>query len=749
MPSRSVIASILLPIAVLAGETRAGEPFRLRLSTELLLERAADGANFVSARRASGKPGGQTALEGDVELRRLGIVVRADRATYDPDTDTVSAEGRVRVSQRGSLFEGERLQLRLDRSEGYFLAPEYQFPFYGGRGRADRIEFAGRGLARLYNGSYTTCETDDPDWEIRAERLDLDQNEGEGRARGASLYLGGMRVFAMPVAYFSISDERKTGLLTPSFYLSDQTGAEAVLPFYWNIAPNRDMTLYPRLMARRGLQLGAWFRYLEPSMFGDAKLELTPRDAVTGTTRYFYSTEHAFRDWAGWSGGLRLRGVSDDDYFVNYSRSILTSSERSLPRELYVSRVAGDWTTVVALRTYQNILEARADPPYDELPRVTVHNDLRDLAGFDISAVFDLARFDIADRAQPTGWRLVANPSVSLPLLRAGYFLVPRLSVHASSYQLDRSVGLPRTLWRVVPTASFDAGLIFERDMQVLGERFTQTLEPRLFYVRTPYRDQSDFPDFDSNVADFGFVRMFSENTFTGSDRIADANQLTAAVFSRLIEPSTGVERARFALGQRTYFEPQRVTLAGVSPITDRRSDLLAGMAMQLTRSTAIDTLLQYSVRDREVPRLNFSWQYRPQDNRVVNFSYRYQRGIINQFDTSWQWPLAARWNWLGRLNYSFLGSTDPATGAELEQPGMVQAIAGFEYDACCWRLRVVGQRYITSTRDTNTALFLQLELKGVGRIGNDPSDILRRGIRGYRLPSDRPEIPSTYFGYE
>jgi LPS-assembly protein len=704
---------------------------------------------YVQGDRVNVRADRDTTIEGDAELRRAGTVVQADRITYYEADEEAFAVGNVRVTREGSVFVGPQLMLQLDTNEGSFASPAYYMPQYNGRGRAELIEFLGGRRTRFTRATYTTCEPDDADWILHTESLTLDENAGAGTGRVARLSFKGVNVLALPIFAFPLGDERKSGFLPPTLSINSRSGVDVVVPYYWNIAPNRDFTFYPRVSARRGVQIGGEYRYLEPRYQGDINFELNPSDQVTGDERYFYHLRHGFAGYAGWSGGWDVRGVSDDDYFVDYSRSILSSAERILPQHLYAMRTLGsDWSLRVDVQKWHAILDARPGP-YERVPQIQLRQLKRDVYGFDIDTMFDATQFRSPVPLGPQGWRFVANPQISWPIVRPGWSVVPKVSLHATSYQLDRNAGYDTELTRVLPTFSIDAGLVFERPAQFFGREMTQTLEPRLFYARTPYRDQSDIPILDAATTDFSFAQLFSENTFVGHDRIADVNQLTAAAVSRLIEPSTGAERMRFAVGQRIYFSDQRVTIPGIGPVTDDRSDILLAATGQIRPGMSFDTGLQYSVERSRIPRVSALWRWQPREGQILNLGARYRSEEIGQLDASWRWPVSARWMSMGRLNYSFLGSgTDPISGIPNER-GLVESVLGLEYRACCWTSRFVVQRYTTGVDTQTTAFFVQLELKGLGRIGSDPFDILRRNIPGFQVPDPVAGPTSRYFGYE
>lgn len=727
---------------------------RLRLETELReanLEADAARPTFARGDSVEGRPNREITLEGNAEVRRGGTTVRGDRLTIYEADDEVVAVGRVRVSREGMVFTGPEVTLKLDANEGSFASPRYYVPATGARGEAERADFLGRGEVAMTNATYTTCKPDDPDWYLRAESFTLDRTKEEGSARWATLYFKDLPVFKAPAVSFPLGDERRSGFLAPTLSISSTYGAEVRVPYYWNIAPNRDFTLYTNATARRGLQVGGLARYLESNATGATRFEYNPNDLEAQAPRWMIDSTHTLTHWNGFSGGWVLRGVSDDRYFVDYSRTIAQSAERSLPRSVFLTRGFGDTVVTARALAYQNILEARSAPAYDRLPQISITHAKRDLAGFDLLVSADATEFsrNLAGSAQ--GARMIVNPSIAYPFGGPAWFLTPKASVHATSYRLDVNPLGPESIDRVLPTVSLDSGLVLERNTTLGSRDMIQTLEPRLLYVYTPYRDQSLIPVFDSAVANLSFATLFNEQLFVGGDRIADANQITAGAVSRFIEPSTGIESLRLGAAQRVYFNEQRVTLPGVPSRTYSRSDVLLVASGNLGGGHNLDAGVQVSVADGNLPRFGVSWRYWPAHDRLFNLALRYQERDYAQIDTSWRWPVTKRWSTLGRINYSVLREgIDPKTGVlGPTQPQLLEGVAGFEYAADCWIARIVAQRYVTTTSQQTSAFFVQLELNGLGRIGLDPFDILTRNIPGFRPPSTRPASPSRFFGYE
>jgi LPS-assembly protein len=683
----------------------------------------------ILADQADGRADREVKLNGNVEINRADTTLQSERARYDVVEDTVEAYGKVRIDRAGDHYTGTELQLNLESGKGRVLQPTYKLELNNARGSASRVEFENEEQATVYNGTYSTCEAAEPDWYLRANTMNLDMGRNVGYSTGTTLYFKGVPIIpGIPALSFPLSNERKSGVLPPTLTTTSRGGLEFMLPYYFNIAPNRDLTLYPKLIAKRGIQLGAEARYLGEHYAGVTSVEVLPHDRETDTNRYAFSSRFSQALTRDWSYGWDLNTASDDAYPGDFGNSIITRNQRQLLRELRTDYVRPLWAISARVQNYQVLQDpdSVSNPalfvqrPYDRLPQISFYTGRYDVAGFDWTMPAELTRFWHPDLVR--GTRLLANPQISYPFLRPGYYVTPKLSVHTSRYELeDADSGRPRSLSRTLPTFSVDSGMVFERDSTLLGKPVTQTLEPRLFYVYTPYRDQSQFPNFDSAEASFNFAQIFSENRFIGNDRISDANQLTAALVSRFVEPN-GAARLRLALGQRFYFTPPRVELnAGAVLPTQSRSDLLLGAGGRINDTWSVDSLIQYSESERRVDSATHGVQWTPGPKRVLNAEYRYVRGSFEQLTLSAQWPIARRWYGVGRISRS------------LPDGKTVDSLLGVEYNADCWVLRMVGQRYATATQRQNSAIFFQLEFNGLSSIGPNPLKTLMRSISGYQ----------------
>lgn len=718
-------------------------PLPLALTPELPQQRPATEAPlpvFVRAMEIRGHQDREVEAEGDVEVRKLGITVTADRMTYDLPSDTVTAQGNVRVQTDNALARGPELSLNLESQTGHMAAPRYMLAQEHARGEAAQAEFLGKDRMRLSGASYTTCGPGQDDWFIRASELHIDRSANEGVARHARVEFMDVPLLYTPWISFPLSRARKSGLLAPSFGTTDNSGAEFTLPYYWNIAPNYDATITPRFMQKRGLQLGGEFRYLKPTYSGTLQAEYLPNDRLTDTNRSATYWQHQQQFGYGLAGALNLQRVSDNDYFRDLSTLVAQTAQTLLPREGVLTYGLGGLSVTARVQRFQVLQDPLAPiiAPYNRQPQVSLGYSKLDFLGTDLRVTGEYA--DFRSTGLVSGRRFVAYPSVSLPLARSWGYFTPKVGVHYTRYTLDETTtSLPDATGtvrpyatdatRTLPIYSLDTGLVFEREAGLFGQAMVQTLEPRLYYLYVPYKDQSRLPSFDSAEADFNFAQIFSENRFSGHDRVSDANQLTVALTSRWLEPATGQERLRAMVGQRLSFRVPQVTLISAAP-KDRRSDFLASLGGLIAPGWSLDSAWEYNPNLRHTQRYNVGVRYAPQPGQVANFTYRFNRNDLRQLDASAQWPLAPQWQGVARWNYS------------LKDRRLLEGIAGVEYNKGCWALRLVAHRFVTATQQTTNAFFVQLELAGASSLGSNPLSLLRQSITGY-TPTELQ--PGTY----
>lgn len=713
----------------------------------------AAGATEVMADRLTGQRLGELVAEGNAALRRDGLELTADRVAYNELTDGARADGNVHVKQGQDTISGPSAWMTLHEQVGEFVSPNYQMsrvtvPEGGiepttvtGRGHADKLYFDGQNRYRLDEATWSTCEAADPDWYIKAGELELDYDTETGVAKRSSLVFKGVPILWWPRMTFPLVAQRQSGFLTPTLGMSNKTGLDVSVPYYWNIAPNYDATIAPRYMGRRGLQVAGEMRYLMPSYEGEARVEWLPKDSVTGDARSLGSWAHRQSLGSNLFATLDVNAVSDDAYFEDLSSRLAVASRVNLLREGRLFWNGGGWWNASAMvQSYQTL---SGESPYRRVPQLLM-SGLRDDLPFGATFSFqnEYVKFAHPDSGRAEGSRTTLYPQLALPFVRPGYYITPKVSLHYTKYDLDRPLDGGRTsISRSVPIVSLDTGLYFERDTQLFGQAYQQTLEPRLFYVRAPYRYQEDIPVFDTARYDFGFAQIFTENNYVGGDRIADANQVTVAVTSRLIDEKTGTERLRATLGQRFHFSDQRVTLneLGKTPVessSDRsRTDWLAAFQGRVSRHVWLDSAWQYNPDDDITERFNARVRYQPEYARVLNVGYRYSRDVLRDVDVSAQWPLGQGWYGVMRVTRS------------LKEKRITETIAGFEYTGgCgCWVFRTAAHRFATNPDDATHALFFQLELNGLASIGPSPVNLLKRSVPGYGKIND--SVSERFFG--
>lgn len=753
--SLALAAVCTLPGAALAQQGAALPALRLKASPALTESLPAPDTalpTFVRGERITGGGGTATAVEGDAELRKAGMTLRSATLQHDARHDIARSDSSVRLNHAGNLYQGSSARMQVDAHEAVVHHPSYRLLANGAHGTAQRLDMLDASRATVWGGTYTTCQCEDengkPDWILRAKELTLDNEEGVGRAKNAVLEFKGLPLLPLPALSFPLNSQRRSGLLPPTIGLDNKSGLSFLQPYYFNIAPNRDATLWPHLMLRRGLDLGGQFRYLEQSYRGRISAHYLAGDRLRHRDRWGIFTRHngTLRPAIGPVGVyLNLNRVSDAEHWRDFSsRGNAFNTTRLLASEggavwrrghFSFSALASKWQTL------QSVGDSVIVPPYDRLPSFTARYARLNHRGFDYLAEANFTRFrgERSLTRQADADRAHVLVQVARPFEWPWGFVIPKAQVHSAHYSFSGAGGAtPKNQQRTVPTFSLDSGLVFERSTRLAGRPLLQTLEPRLKYVYTPYRDQSSIPRYDTNAYDFNFATIWAENPYTGHDRIADNKLITAGVTTRFIDPASGAEKLRLAVAQRYRFTPQRLTG------TDRGwSDMMLGAGLHWNPHWSFDSTVQYNTHTRRSTRSTVHARYTPGPYRSLNLAYRWQRRQYPRssefIDIAWQWPLGrlgelgtshssssgacgrGRWYSAGRLNYS------------RSDHHMVDGVLGVEYDAGCWISRLVLEKTNLSSSSATKRVLFQIEFRGLGRVGNNPLAALRAHIPRYQ----------------
>ncbi|OOZ37826.1 hypothetical protein BOW51_00685 [Solemya velesiana gill symbiont] len=660
---------------------------------------------------------------GNVVVREGDQLVEAEHIRYDKTSDTLEAKEGIYFEQPGLRITGQKATMQLEEHSGEIEELEYRLLDKSARGSAKLAQLENSDRSHFQQVNYTTCRPGNSDWLIEAEELHVDKATGVGSAKDAKLTSKGVPLFYVPTITFPVDNRRKSGFLIPSAGYGDKTGLDVEIPYYFNIAPNMDATLTPRIMTDRGLMLGGEFRYLAEWHEGEIKAEILPGDQNVSPGidenrgSFSYQAKGAPADH--WSFDVDINHVSDDEYLNDLGKSLAVSSQKKLERRGDLKYNGDGWFARLRLHDYQIVGD---DPkPYAKLPQLLIELDKpNQAAGLTYHLHAEYVYFDKSDAVH--GSRLDLQPGISLPMRRPWGYLTPKLSARYTSYSLEDHTGPNDIPSRTLPTFSLDGGLFYERTTSWFGNATIQTLEPRLFYLYTPEEDQSSLPDFDTSEYDFSFASLFRENRFSGSDRVGDANQLTLALTSRQFSDESGEELFRASIGQIYYFRDREVQLSGPTQ-TDDSSALVAEVDTKLGQNWRARAAVQWNPHnDEEVEKSALSFHYNDENERIFNFAYRFSEDLIEQTDLSARWAVGSHTHLVGRWNYSLRDNTT------------MEVFGGLEYDSCCWNTRVVLRQHRTDAdEEPDLGIFLQLELKGLTGFGEKIDEFLERGILGYQ----------------
>jgi LPS-assembly protein len=724
-----------------------------------------------------GQEDADTLVQGNVRLSRGDQFLGTDRLVYNQTSGNYRAEGSVRYQDSGMRIVAQSAEGNQDTDTHQINDLQYQLMRRRGNGGAEKITLKDDNGA-LYGATYSTCDPGQRAWELRAREIDIDMAKGRGVARNATLRVGKVPVLYVPYFPFPTDDRRQTGLLYPSIASSSRNGFDWRQPIYLNLAPNYDATLYPRIMSKRGFQMGGEFRWLYEQGSGTVYGAWMPKDDLPGRRPERYLNDLAGFAIPGaelpdsnrgqfglnathnfdrtWYATANLGWVSDTHYLEDFSNSLYGVSNYFIRSDAGVFGRGRYWNAGVSADHYQlaDYTLTDANLPYDRLPRLFGHwaqpfGNLLE-AGVDselvhfVHADYDYPAYPGAPalhQYQFDGTRFDLKPFIAANLDGASWFVHPKLAWRYTAWQLDNrwmsQPGVTETsLRRSVPIASVDAGMYFDRAMQFHGDDYLQTFEPRLYYLRVPYRDQSGVPLFDTAPMTFSWGQLFRDNRYTGADRQTDANQLTIAATTRFINEADGREKLALSLGQIRYFEDSQVFIPGAeTPVAQGKSAWVAEASFAPSDRWQINGAYQWDPKIRGQDLASLRTRYLVGDRGIVNLGYRYRRNtsfrpgidppeardLIKQADFSFLYPITDNWSVVGRYYYSLLD----------HKP--LEEIAGVQWESCCLAVRAVARRYLRDrTGELNNALQLEVELKGLGSAGQKTERVLRRAILGY-----------------
>ncbi|MDR2877290.1 MAG: LPS-assembly protein LptD [Chromatiales bacterium] len=663
-------------------------------------------------------------LIGNVSAFRDDQLLYTDRAIYEQRHSRINAIGNVRYLRKGLMIEGERGNLSLNDDTGALDNADFMLFDRHGRGNARSVNIVDRDTTVLNDASYTTCDPGKEDWLLRASYVHLDRESGTGIAHHARLSFMGVPFLYVPWMSFSIDDQRQSGFLAPIIKSSSRNGAEILTPFYINIAPRYDARLTPRYMEKRGTMLDTELRYLNPHSAGILDFNYLRDDQLLGEKRHLLSYRHTAQPGAGFGLDIDYHRASDANYFRDFGNNLGLASITHLEQRAILTYQAENWNASARMQRYQTVDEtiAPAQRPYRQAPALTLRSQLSE-TNFRPNYRLVGSYVDFRHDINLEGQRLEIQPGITLPMYALSGYVQPALTLRHTSYTLDVPPGQTSNLDYTLPVFNIDSGIFLERNARWGEREVIHTLEPRLYYLYVPYRNQEALPLFDTGIPDFNFTQLFRDNRFNGADRVGDANQLSAALVTRVIDAQNGRERMQAGIGQIFYFEDRRVQLNS-STETARRSDIVAEANAALTTTINLRADARRSEQNGRIDRAGLSLGYQPAPRSLINIAYRYREDTLEQTDLTLSWPLSERWHVVARHNYS------------LHDERTLDALAGVEYSSCCWRFRIVDRRYLNgvasnTTSEYNRSIYFQLEFIGLASLGDNLESLLERGILG------------------
>ncbi|MFA5939819.1 MAG: LPS assembly protein LptD [Sinimarinibacterium sp.] len=718
MPIRCFRARLLAAALLTVPFPGVAEAACTQLSEPLPdLGEAADPRLILDADHVDLTPEGLSQLKGSVRLRYGEKEFSAEQLNFDEQTQTVEVQAESTFRNRDLLIRSKSARFDLDGETGLFEGNDFVLPARSARGSSDSVRLKPDGTARLDGVRFTTCAPDSDAWYLEAGSIKLDHEEGLGTARNARLRFFGVPILYAPWFQFPIDDRRRSGLLFPTVGESDKTGFDFRIPLYLNLAPNYDATLTPRYMSERGWQLDSSGRYLLPRAEGDLRYEYLDNDQVTGQRRSYATFQHRGAINQRLGVDIRYAEVSDPSYFEDLGGTIDLSSITHLERSArFIYAVPAKYTVRMLLQDYQTIASSltAVEDPYQRLPQIRfdaiTRNDV-----WDTRLAADAEYVNFVRSGSVQGQRVDLHPYLRMEKDRVSWFANSQLDFRYTGYTLTDTVADQSSqLDRALPAFSAEYGLRFER---IAASGAPQTLEPQLFYLYVPYEDQDALPVFDSGEPDFDFTQLFARNRFSGEDRISDANQFAVALTGRQLDADSGALRARASFGQLFRFEAPRVRLPDEAAPDEGATDFIGSFDYYLLEHWSLRMDTQWSPENADFTRTSTGLRY-SDDRRTAEVAYRYRQDRLEQTDVIVSTPLFAGFSVLGRWRYS------------IQDQHSLDTLASVQYETCCWALRTSYRRYIADTQGQfNSGIYLQLELKGLARIGTAMTNLFPSSV--------------------
>ena len=684
---------------------------------------------------------GNVSFKGNVRLKSKQTVLLADSAELNKFNNSFNAKGNVRYNDQYLRLKTQGINF--DYNNELIAAESVKFQLIQGslRGEAETLKITPDGL-NISDVGITSCPPGEEGWLLKSSKISIDAESGFGEAEDVVLRINDVSVFYFPTISFPVDERRKSGFLYPSVGNSLRTGFELDIPWYWNIDTDKDATFTGRYLSKRGLMLGTEYRQMTEDTFSSIYFEYMANDdkATEGNEeRYLYQVNSSYSEGEHWRGNLDLNSVSDDDYFYDFGGNYSSGNRNYLKRYAEIS-FNDQHMSFTGLFSKDQLLSS-IEEPYSRLPQLRLSLLYPDVFSR-LTTNLHLQATAFRHQNLVEAERLMIIPEISLPMNWISGYIKPILKFHHSRYNQDDPLDMvPEKVTRTVPIFTVDSAMIFERAIDFSGDSFIQTLEPRLFYLYVPEREQSDIALFDTTSVDNGVDSLFRDNRYSGYDRIGDSNQVSVALTSRFYEDKTGRERLSLTVGRAYYLEDRKVNLAVTqigTPAVDlgvdssSNSALVTNLQLSLYNSWSLKGEFEYDDVENKTNKGVLGVQYLT-NSLALNLRHRLNRynsiDNIEQAEVSFSWQASKDWSIVARWQ------------GDIRNNRTIDSFAGLEYESCCWAIRLVARRYLNIRLDQqgqsvpgvdefNTGIYLEFILKGLTNIGNGLN--LENDVQGY-----------------
>lgn len=695
-------------------------------------------------------------MEGNAEIIYGNDKISSDSFTIDRINNIIQSTGEnVRYATPNAVLVGSKIIHFISRNETHISESKYYLKAEQDiQGRATQIDHRGNEQNTLLkNATYSTCAIDNEIWKVHAKDLDINHETGRAEAYNATFDLLGVPVLYSPYLSFPIDGKRHSGLLFPEISISDDNGLSLFVPYYFNIAPNMDAILAPGFISKRGPAVKGNIRYLNEWQELEVSGTYVTKDRLYDhKKRWMITASQSFKYNENLTGNLLFQNISDEDYLTDIENQDGLFEDVSLERHAELNYRTENWTAKVRFQDYlvtnRNVVEFN---PYGRMPQF-LFNGGWGVKGFNFDFDAELVYFRAKDdryldkTKASSATRLDMMPSISYRFENSWGFIEPTARYRFTHYDLSykhshQPEGKKTRFSRSLPIISLDAGIFLEKNLQLDslfgGGDFVQTLEPRIYYLYAPYRNQSHIPIFDTSTLAPNYVNLFNYNSFYGADRQSNANQLTTAFTTRIFNEQTGAEKFNLSIGQTQYFTNPRITMMEDLPEDAekiRNSTFYAQSWIQIIPNLSASSSVEWSATAKRTTYAKFDISYRPDSRKMISLSYQYNRGIsrnaekVDQIDTSLFWQLNHRWAVAGRYNYA------------LSESKMIDSQIGVEYQDCCVTTRVAARYYRNNMRDEEKKwrIYLEFDLNSIGNFGQNTERMWEDSISGFTARNSR-----------